>query len=79
MLTKNIKYYIHESIENIDDIDFLNAIQEILERKYTPVKKEKSIPDFVIKELNSAHSQIQLGQYTNNSQADAIVDKWLNQ
>lgn len=79
MKTKNIKYLIHESIENIDDQIFLQSIQEIIERKHYPQNVQKPIPDYIIKELDNASHQIKHGDYLSNEEANGIIDKWLNQ
>ena len=38
MSTQEIKELLHESIENIDDTEFLLAVKQIIDRKYTPGK-----------------------------------------
>jgi hypothetical protein len=38
MSTQEIKELLHESIENIDDAEFLLAVKGIIDRKYSPGK-----------------------------------------
>lgn len=78
MKTKEIKSLLHESIENIDDEDFLLAIKQILEKKYIPTE-EPELAEWQIKRIEKAKKQIKKGKYLTSEEADKIVDKWLNE
>ena len=36
MSIEEVKAFLHEGIENIDDVDFLEALQETISMKYVP-------------------------------------------
>lgn len=76
MNTKELKSTIHESIENIDDKNFLLAINRILARKYYNRISPKLTKD-QIKKIEQAKKQIENKQYLTNEEADRIIDKWL--
>lgn len=78
MATSKIKNIIHESIENIDDEDFLVAVKEILDRKYTSPKEPK-LANWQIDRIKDGKIEIAQGNYITNKQADKLVDKWLNE
>lgn len=78
MKVQEIKSLLHESIENINDEDFLLAIRQLLERKYVP-SEEPKLAEWQIKRIEEAKKQIKKGNYLTNEQADKIVDKWLNE
>lgn len=78
MKTQKIKNLLHESIENINDEDFLLAVRQILERKYV-LTEEPKLAKWQIKRIEEAKKQIKKGKYLTNEQADKIVDKWLNE
>ncbi len=78
MKSQNIKSLLHESIENINDNDFLLAIKQIIDRKYAP----SEIPDLTeeqIQRIEESKEQIRKGNFLTNSQADKLVEKWLNE
>ena len=75
--TKELKSLLHESIENIDDEAFLNAIKNILDRKYEPKEKIVLTPEQE-KRIEKAKKSIRRGDYLTNDQADELVAKWLN-
>jgi hypothetical protein len=78
MTSQEIKAVLHESIENIDDNDFLLAIKNILERKYRN-EGNMLINDWQIKRIEESHSQIRKGNCFSNRQADLMVEKWLKE
>lgn len=78
MKTQEIKSLLHESIENIDDEDFLLAIKQILEKKYVPTEEPK-LAKWQVKRIEAAKKQIKKGKYLTNEQVDKLVDKWLNE
>jgi hypothetical protein len=76
MTTEEIKTILHESIENIEDEKFLEAIRVILENKY------KTIPSLKISEkhkkiLDESSKQIEDGDYFTNEEAKKIANEWL--
>jgi hypothetical protein len=78
MKGQNIKTLLHESIENINDKDFLIAIKQILDRKYTPSDNPK-LTKAQNKRIGESKEQIRNGNFLTNAQADKLVDKWLNE
>ncbi len=76
MTTEEIKSILHESIENIDDEKFLEAIRIIVEPKYKILdtlkisEKHKQILDERIK-------QIENGEFYTNEEAKKMPDEWL--
>ena len=78
MKTKNIKTLLHESIENINDEDFLFAVKQILDRKYTPTDQPDLSKEQILR-MTEAKKQIREGNFLTNEQADLLVNKWLNE
>lgn len=76
MSTQEIKTMLHESIENINDNDFLLTIKEMLESKYSFRKIRLSATR--LKKIEAAKKQIVQGKSLTNAQADKIIDKWLS-
>ncbi len=78
MKAQNIKTLLHESIENINDEEFLFAIKQILDRKYStsgqPVLSQEQI-----KRIDESKEQIRTGNFLTNDQADKLVERWLNE
>lgn len=75
--TKELKKLLHESIENIDDETFLQAVKEILDRKYEP--EDITLTLAQEKRIDKAKQSINKGDYLTNEQADQLVAKWLNE
>jgi len=76
MTTEEIKTIIHESVENIDDEKFLEAIKVIMEQKYI------SQPSLKISEkqkriLDESQKQIENSEFYTNEEAKKISDEWL--
>ena len=78
MSTQEIKQLLHESIENIDDGEFLIAVKQIIDRKYTP-GAVPILSDWQLERIESSKEQIKHGNSLSNNQADLLVDKWLNE
>jgi hypothetical protein len=78
MKEQNIKTLLHESIENINDQDFLIAVKQIIDRKYIP-SNEPDLSKKQIKRIEESREQIRTGKFLTNEQADSLVDKWLNE
>jgi len=77
MNAQNIKTLLHESIENINDEEFLLAIKQILDRKYTTSDRPELSKE-QIRRIDESKEQIRKGNYLTNDQADKLVEKWLN-
>ena len=78
MRQQNIKTLLHESIENINDEDFLIAVKQIIDRKYIP-SNEPKLSKSQIERIGESIEQIQNDRFLTNEQADSLVDKWLNE
>jgi len=78
MSTEEIKTALHESIENIDDNDFLSALKQIVERKYSLPEKPE-LTDWQEKRIEESYRQFEEGKTFTNHQADLLVEKWLSE
>ena len=78
MRKQNIKALLHESIENINDEDFLQAVKNIVDRKYIPSANPK-LSKSQIDRIEESKAQIRNGKFLSNKEADKLVDKWLNE
>jgi len=78
MSTQELRMVLHESIENIDDDDFLLAVKQIIDRKYSsaaiPLLSKKQID-----RIEGSHEQIKHGKSFSNHDADLLVEKWLSE
>jgi len=75
--TKELKKLLHESIENIDDEAFLQAVKHILDQKY--LLQEVTLSPYQEKRIKKAKDSIDQGNFLTNEQADQMVAKWLNE
>ena len=78
MSTEEIKGILHESIENIDDNEFLLTIKELIEHKYQP-KGTPKLSSWQLKRIQESELQIERGEFFTDQQADKIIDKWLKE
>jgi len=78
MNEQSIKTLLHESIENINDEDFLLAVKQILDRKYLPTNQPQLSAE-QINRIEASKQQIRNGNFLTNEQADQLVEKWLNE
>ena len=78
MSTQEIKQLLHESIENIDDGEFLLAVKQIIERKYTP-GNIPALREWQLERIEASKEQLKQGKSISNNQADLLVEKWLNE
>jgi len=78
MSTQEIKQLLHESIENIDDGEFLLTVKQIIERKYKP-GSPPILTKWQLKRIEASKEQIKNGQTLSNNQADILVEKWLSE
>jgi predicted transcriptional regulator len=78
MKQQDIKQLLHESIENINDEDFLIAVKQIIDRKYSPLSEPK-LSECQLARIKESREQINNGKFLTNEQADSLVDKWLSE
>lgn len=78
MRHQDIKNLLHESIENINDEDFLIAVKQIIDRKYIPLD-EPILSKNQLERIAESKEQIKNGKFLSNKEADSLVDKWLNE
>ena len=78
MSTQELKMVLHESIENIEDNDFLIAVKQIIDRKYS-INENIILADWQINRIEESHQQIKQGKKITNHQADLLIEKWLNE
>ena len=78
MKAQNIKSLLHESIENINDEDFLLAVKQILDRKYATSNQPK-LKKEQIQRIDESKEQIRNGNFLTNNQADKLVERWLKE
>lgn len=78
MDTITIRQQLHETIENIDDLDLLELVQGILDHKYhsNPVI---NISDHQKKRIMASINNINSVNSLSEKQADDLVANWLNQ
>ena len=78
MSTDELKKYLHEGIENIDDNEFLKTIKELIDHKYS-ASKEPELSEWQLKRIRESEIQICQGDFLTNEEADQIIDKWLKE
>ena len=78
MSTSKIKQLLHESIENINDGEFLLAVKQIMDRKYMP-GNIPALSEWQLKRIEVSKEQIKNGKTISNNQADLLVEKWLSE
>ncbi|MFZ1323279.1 MAG: hypothetical protein WAT71_17115 [Ignavibacteria bacterium] len=76
MSKEEIKSLLHESIENIDDDDFLLSVKEIIDCMYLP-SEIPVISENRRKRIFDSNDQIEKGNFITNEEADKLVDEWL--
>ncbi len=77
MNAQTLKSILHESIENIDDVDFLLALKQIIDPKFSP-SEEIVITSDQVHRVEKLKEQIRKGNYITNEQAEIIVNQWLS-
>ncbi len=73
-----IRQQLHETIENIDDLDLLGLVKDILDHKYHS-KPMVDISDHQKQRINASITSIDSGNFLSEGQADSLVKNWLNQ
>lgn len=72
-----LKSLLHERIESINDLDFLEVVNKLLEDKHPEVSDVK-LPSHIIEVLNKAKLGITQGKYKTNEEIEKSTNKWLN-
>ncbi len=73
-----IKSQIHEGVENIDDEDFLLAVQEVIQKKYLPPDKPL-LAKWQRQRIEESKKQIERGEYLTNEEVEEMMRRWLNE
>ncbi len=76
MNTEELKYYIHESIEDIDNEKTLLTIKEMIQHLFTEEKNPNLSEDQKNRIVDSKY-QIANGKWAPNEQVNEQVGKWL--
>ncbi len=76
MTTQEVKSVLHESIENIDDEKFLEAIKVIIETKYKSLSSLR-VSEKQKKILDESSKEIDEGKFYTDEEAKKISAKWL--
>jgi len=76
MNTEELKYYIHESIEDIDNEKTLLTIKEMIQHLFTEEKNPNLSEDQKSRIVDSKY-QIANGKWAPNEQVNEQVGKWL--
>ena len=76
MKASELKTYLHESIENINDEKLLSTLKEISTHHYSNLQ-EPELNDYQLNRLNESKEQIANGNSFTNEQADELISKWL--
>jgi len=78
MSTDEIKRRLHESIENIDDDEFLLTIKELIDHKYQSADSP-ALSAWQMKRIEESGKQINNGEFMTDDQVDKVIDKWLEE
>lgn len=78
MSTNEIKQHLFEGIENIDDNEFLSAIKDLIDHKYSQFKAPK-LSKVQLLRIQESELQIENGDFLTNDQVNKFIDKWLQE
>ncbi|MDT8414252.1 MAG: hypothetical protein RQ735_02640 [Flavobacteriaceae bacterium] len=78
MTSHDIKKTLISSISEIDDAQFLSAIQTIVDSKLQSQTKTLSLTDAQRQEIEESKTQIEAGMFINQADLDKDFDKWLS-
>lgn len=78
MDTITIRQQLHETIENIDDLDLLSLVKDILDHKYHS-DSLVNISEHQRERISASINSIDSGNFLSEDQADSLVKNWLNQ
>jgi len=76
MNTEELKYYLHESIENINNKETLQIIKEMIQHLFS----NDEIPDLTDtqkRRITESKYQIANGKWTSHEQVNEQINKWL--
>ena len=76
MSLEEVKASLHEGIENIDDVDFLEALRETVSLKYIP-SDPIVLTEAQRKALDHAHEQFKRGEFLTEEQSNESIERWL--
>lgn len=76
MNTTQLKSALHESIENIDDLEVLKTMNEISLHHYN-ILQEPVLNDYELNCIAESEKQISEGNYFTDEQANELFEKWL--
>jgi hypothetical protein len=76
MTTKEIKSFLHEKIDNIEDSNFLQTIKEILSDRDISIKAADP-EDWQLKRMKDADTSISRGEFITDKDARDIINNWL--
>ena len=78
MDTVTIRQQLHETIENIDDLDLLGLVKNILDHKYHS-DLMINVSDHQRQRISASLNSIDSGNFLSGEQVDSLVNNWLNQ
>lgn len=73
-----LKSLLHERIESINDLDFLEVVNKLLEDKHPEVSDVK-LPAHIIEILKEAKLEIAEGKSKTNEEIEKSTTKWLSE
>jgi len=74
MTSLELKSFIHQTIENIDDERFLEALKVLIETKFS---SEIVLEDWELKAIEESEKQFETGQFLSREDADEQIEDWL--
>ncbi len=77
MNTAELKYYIHNQVDTIEDEELLSYVKNILELPSSSIQPELLLTAKQIARIDEAKKQIAEGMYHTEEEANAIVEQWL--
>ncbi|MDQ3022252.1 MAG: hypothetical protein M3R36_17020 [Bacteroidota bacterium] len=76
MSSEEIKSILHESIENINDEDFLLSVKEIIDNRYK-LSSFPKLSDWQMERILESDKQIESGNFLTNEEADKLAEEWV--
>ncbi len=76
MSTDELKTLLHESIDTIDDVEFLETLREIIESRNT-AWSEGQLPRWQQERLDESLKQIEKGEFRTHEEVFKSIDEWL--
>lgn len=78
MSETELKSLLHERIESIHDIDFLEAVNKLLEEKHPEVASVE-VPAFIMEILKESKNEIKEGKFRSHEEVVKDTERWLNE